>query len=132
MRVVRPLVERFIEKIEIIPECGCWIWVGAQDGCCYGMMSSRFGCSPIKAHRVAYELFIGAIPRGLLVRHKCDIPECVNPQHLECGTQKDNMKDAVKRGRLNPLSLLNLRPGEKGKHGDGSLSNKELKNVWNQ
>jgi len=114
---------------EPIPPSGCWIWTGASDSKGYGRMASGFKKSPLKAYRVSYELFVGIIPDGLVVRHKCDVTSCVNPNHLEVGTQKDNMQDASKRGRLNPISLLNLRPGENGKYGAGSKSNKELLNV---
>ena len=130
MTKVRPLMDRFMEKIEFIPPCDCWFWSGAQDGKGYGLMSTKFKQSPIKAHRVSYELFNGIISDKLVVRHKCDIPSCVNPNHLEIGTQKENVLDTVKRNRLNPLSLLNLHPGEKGIYGAGTKSNKEMeKNV---
>lgn len=102
------LIDRFTAMFEPIPFSGCWIWTGALDGRGYGQMATTNGKSPKKAHRVSYELFNGAIPDGLVVRHKCDIPCCVNPWHLEIGTQKDNMQDASARGRLNPISLLNL------------------------
>lgn len=52
------------------------------------------------AHRVAYELAVGPIPVGLLVRHTCDNPPCCNPAHLELGTNADNASDRDTRGRL--------------------------------
>ena len=54
------------------------------------------------AHRISYELYKGAIPEGLLIRHRCDNRFCVNPDHLEAGTPKDNMQDCLDRGRHNP------------------------------
>ena len=63
------------------------------------------------AHRAAYEVFVGAIPEGLHVRHNCDNPWCVNPEHLVVGTPADNMDDMVRRGRslkgkMNPQAKL--------------------------
>jgi hypothetical protein len=52
-----------------------------------------------KAHHVAYNLYKGAVPSGLMLRHKCDVRSCVNPDHLEVGTALDNVTDAVSRDR---------------------------------
>lgn len=53
----------------------------------------------IKMYRASYIIFNGPIPDDLLVRHTCDNPRCVNPEHLILGTQKDNMQDMAKRNR---------------------------------
>jgi HNH endonuclease len=52
------------------------------------------------ASRFVWELFNGPIPAGLYVCHKCDVPACVNPDHLFLGTQSDNIQDASQKGRL--------------------------------
>ena len=74
----------------------CWTWTAAT-------MSGRgrfvLFKKAVSASRVAYVLFIGAIPRGLWVLHKCDNPACVRPTHLFLGTNSDNMRDAVKKKR---------------------------------
>ena len=77
-------------------ETPCWIWSGKcyWDG--YGRLS-RKGKS-LRAHRVAYETWVGPIPQGRLVRHKCDTRKCINPSHLETGTFSENMEDRRVRG----------------------------------
>jgi hypothetical protein len=50
-------------------------------------------------HRVVYEEKNGKIPEGMIIRHKCDNPSCINPDHLEVGTHKDNVTDRVERNR---------------------------------
>ena len=82
------------------------------------------GSSPEKAHRVSFEKKHGPIPIGLNVCHKCDNPECSNPDHLFLGTQKDNMRDCSKKKRLSKKSLLNLIPGAKGYIGAKTVKNK--------
>ena len=80
---------------------GCWLWNGTigQDG--YGEIYA-FG-KRMPAHRFSYELFKDNIPENLCVCHKCDIPNCVNPDHLWLGTSAENTKDSVKKGRRDYL-----------------------------
>ena len=80
-------------------EPGCWLWVGSTSDNGYGNIAVDHPRDIRLAHRVSYEMHKGPIPEGLLVRHKCDMRCCVNPAHLEVGTQRDNLKDMVERGR---------------------------------
>lgn len=96
---------------------GCWLWNGTKDGGGYGQISTFRGEAPAKAHRVSWEMRNGEIPAGMSICHKCDTPSCVNPDHLFIGTQADNARDMVSKGRWNKKSALNLIPGQMGKLG---------------
>ncbi|CAK6604226.1 HNH endonuclease [Klebsiella phage vB_Kpn_K42PH8] len=90
------------EKLEAYSKTspsGCWEWQRAKAGNGYGIISIGHQRQAY-AHRVSYFLFNEAISEGQLVRHKCDNPGCVNPEHLEVGTQVDNMQDCKRRGRM--------------------------------
>lgn len=98
---------RFWSKVERTDRC--WLWRGAinpKSG--YGRFSDKRRATkagrmvpwPLYAHRVAWELTHGPIPKGQSVLHHCDVPNCVNPRHLFLGTQKTNMQDAQQKGRL--------------------------------
>lgn len=85
----------------------CWPWTGATAP--YGHLQWRFpdGLRHERAHRIAFMLETGELPRGrgrnsLIVRHRCDNPPCCNPGHLELGTHRDNAVDRDVRGRLSP------------------------------
>lgn len=81
-----------------VTEQGCWEYRGPKFANGYGQV--KVDGTPRLAHRVAYELWVGPIPDGLLIRHKCDNPPCMNPDHLETGTNLDNRRDSVERGRV--------------------------------
>lgn len=95
---MKTLAEKFNEKFIPEPMSGCWLWVSAYFTNGYGYVTD--GGRNRRASRVAYELFCGPIPKGLLVRHSCDNKSCVNPAHLLVGTDQDNSNDAVRRGRV--------------------------------
>lgn len=99
----------------------CWMWSGASNSNGYG----RFIDKNVHhlAHRVAYELFIGPIPGGMNVCHTCDERLCVNPHHLWLGSQSDNLKDAVAKGRM-------FRPNTNGeRNGNRKLSADDVRTI---
>lgn len=94
-----PLLKRFLRRVRKTEKC--WIWTGPT---CKAPGGPR-GILKIEgkqwyAHRASYRLFKGRIPDGMVVMHSCDNPICCNPKHLMLGTQKDNMRDAIKKGRF--------------------------------
>lgn len=89
----------------------CWIWTGAKNKAGYGLSSlySRV----MGAHRLSYTLFVGEIHDDLWVLHTCDVPSCVNPEHLWLGTTQDNKKDQIQKDRggnkLNSEKVMMIR-----------------------
>lgn len=90
------ILKRFEDKFERT-EQGCWIWTASVDTDGYGYF--QLNGVARKAHRVAYEFYVGIIPMGLIVCHKCNIPACVNPEHLYLGSFSDNAMDRVAAGK---------------------------------
>ena len=76
---------------------GCWLWTAGKTTCGYG--SIGVGTKVWTAHRLSWELNRSPIPEGLQVLHRCDVPACVNPDHLFLGTQLENIKDRDAKGR---------------------------------
>lgn len=102
--VPRPRVSpelRFWKFVDASGPGECWLWTGSKFDSGYG----RFTLTPgppkkyARAHRWAWEQVHGPVPDGLILRHACDTPECVNPGHLSLGTPQDNMDDMVHRHR---------------------------------
>lgn len=97
-------LERLHRNLKLNPDTGCLEWKGplkpskVKNNLTYAP-GIRFEKYRMAAHRAAYMLEVGPIPEGMVVRHKCDNPICCNPEHLELGTQKDNVHDTMNRGR---------------------------------
>ena len=68
----------------------CWLWLGRRSNEGYGLLGFQ-GKSGATAHRVAYELSVSGIPKGLVIDHLCRTRHCVNPRHLEVVTQRENI-----------------------------------------
>lgn len=97
-------LEAFFSKI-VVRESGCHEFVGATNPDGYGNFWDEGICK--KAHRFAWEAFFGPIPEGKKVLHDCDNPPCCNPWHLYLGTDADNSRDKVERGRMSPTHGAN-------------------------
>ena len=98
---------------------GCIEWEGAKDSKGYGQMSVKG--KKTSPHRCEWEFHNGKIPEGLVVRHKCDNPACFNIEHLELGTQADNVRDMHERGRA--------RPAKGEKHGRAKLTDQQVAEI---
>jgi hypothetical protein len=87
---------RFMAKVKVDPETGCWLWTAGLTPAGYGAFHANG--SHVKprgsgrAHRHAYEHFVGPIPDGLVLDHLCRVRHCVNPAHLEAVTDQENRR----------------------------------------
>lgn len=90
--------EEYIKAKTIINKNGCWLWTGFINKKT-GYAQSKYRSVHMPAHQFSYKTFKGPISKGMCVCHTCDIRQCVNPDHLFLGNQKDNALDMVEKGR---------------------------------
>lgn len=95
---ITPKLIKYFKSNTHINKGGCWIYEKGREknGYCRVMINyKRYG-----AHRLSYMFYMGKIPKGKFICHKCDVPACINPNHLFPGSQKENILDCAKKGRL--------------------------------
>lgn len=88
---MKSVLDRFNAKVNKDAQGGCWLWTAFIAPSGYGHL--RIGERNALAHRVAYELFIGPIPPGMQIDHRCGCRICVNPDHLRVATHAENMRN---------------------------------------
>lgn len=105
-------LDRFWSKVDRSSVEGCWFWVGPVNNKGYGRFAiyDLGATRRVLAHRYSLSLS-EPLESGLVVMHRCDTPRCVNPAHLSQGTQGDNLRDALAKGRMNLDGLALGRAG---------------------
>lgn len=116
-RITPSIEDRFWSKVAIPDSPNeCWIWTAAHRGSGYGNI--WINGKGHGAHRVSYQIAYGHFDSRLLVLHHCDVPDCVNPNHLYLGTYSDNSFDMMRRNR---------HPKNRGeRHGLSKLTTKQV------
>ena len=102
-----PIIAHFDEKWIPEPNTGCHLWTAAVSTRGYGHYSN--GKKMVRAHRHAYERVNGPVPEGLVLDHLCRQKLCVNPEHLEAVTQRENLRRGVNTFVTNPGGRWELR-----------------------
>lgn len=113
-------IMRFWSKVQKKRSNECWLWLGSKSSFGYGLF---FFKRTRIAHRISWQIHYGPIPKRMLVLHNCptgDNPSCVNPKHLWLGTNLDNSRDCIAKGRhaygircgvyTHPEAYVNNRP----------------------
>lgn len=97
--VRRNIEDRFMDKVEMCPMSGCWLWTAGVNHGGYVIFQRGIGQGSILAHRMAYRMYVNDKIDGVVLCHKCDTPACVNPNHVWEGTHQENHADMVRKGR---------------------------------
>jgi len=116
MSQMRTPVSRFENLYIPEPNSGCWLWIGATNEAGYG----RFYVNGknLHAHRFSYLAFKGEVPEGMVLDHLCRVHCCVNPDHLEAVTNKENVRRGLSYWRLKKTcSRGHPYPAERNVHG---------------
>lgn len=92
-----PIAQRFTSKLSAPDESGCSLWLGGIGSAGYGVFWAFD--RQVRAHRFAWELENGPVPKGLFVCHRCDNPRCCSVAHLFLGTAQENTNDMMRKNR---------------------------------
>ena len=127
-QIIEAILRRTIKQ----PSDGCWLWTGNLMNKGYGTI--RIGRTTHRVHRVAYQELVGPIPVGLFVCHRCDVRNCVRPDHLFLGTALDNNRDRVAKGRTQGLrgethGMARLSEAEAGAIKSAALSGEPIRDI---
>lgn len=109
---LQPTIDKLLRRLTPVKPEDCWEWQGRTNAKGYGCLTINEMNEQL-AHRVAYRLWVGDIPEGLGVLHKCDNRKCCNPNHFFLGTNTDNTRDMVnkrrQRHKLNEEDVREIR-----------------------
>jgi len=94
-------LKHFHSHVSVATEAECWPWTGPKTPAGYGTLKMMVHGVPVfLAHRAAWSVHNDKpIPKGMHILHSCDNPPCCNPLHLRAGSNAENVRDSVVRGR---------------------------------